>query len=355
MINRLLSTTHFSTLRLHSPEGLSEGPGGEVESNEEFGGLSEDEAETALMGLFSEEGEAGGKEHASEGSPADAQGSAEGEGSGQPDDGSGTGNPEDEKPAGEAPGAEAQDAAGLSDDLTFDVNGTSVKLGELKALAGQAINLNSKGQEIAQKEQEIANMRASYAERLGKQKEFVDGLFQELAASDMAAIKAESTPEQWAKFSAYAQNIVKLHGELSEGLEAITPEVEKAQQEATLAKMQTCAKALLDPATGIPGYNQERHNANVAFAEKMGLGRDVTDSLSNPAAWKLLDYAHKYAELQERASKVAPKPSVPAPKTPALKNEGQDGKGSGSSDALARLRQTGSEDDAVEALMALGL
>ena len=341
---------------LFAPEGLNEGPVEEAGSNEDFGGLSEDEAEDALVGLFGgEEGKSGGEEHTTEGSPEEAQGSAEGEDAGQPSDGDGSEKPDGEKPEGEEQSTEAPNATGLSDELTLDINGTPVKLGELKALAGQAINLHNKGMEMAQKEQEIANMRASYADRLSKQKEFVDGLFQELANSDMAAIKAESTPEQWAKFSAYAQNVVKLHGELSEGLEAITPEVEKAQQEANMAKMQACAKALLDPATGIPGYNQERHNSNVAFAEKMGLSRDVTDNLSDPAAWKLLDYAHKYAELQERASKVAPKPSVPAPKKPALKNEGQDGKGSGSSDALARLRKTGSEDDAVEALMALGL
>lgn len=354
MINRL-HVRHYFALR--SPDGLSEGPV-EGAGSEDFGGLTEDDAEAALMGVFEEEEEEGaesGEERTTEGGTPEQEGSPEGEGTGEPDAGDGEGAEGEENPAGEKPGAEGQNA-GLSDDLTLDVNGTSVKLGELKALAGQAIKLTEKSREIAQREVEVTSLKEKYAGQLTKQKEFVDGLFSELANTDMAKIKAESSPEDWARFSAYAQNIVKLHSELSEGVEAITPEVEKAKLEANTKAAQACATALLDPATGIPGYTQKRHDENAAFAEKMGLSREATDALYDPAAWRLIDFAHKYAELQDRASKVAPKPAVAAPKTPALKNEGQDGRTSAKgADALSRLRQTGSEEDAVSALMALGL
>lgn len=346
-----------------SPEGLSEGP---VDVAEDFGGsedndaLTDDAAEDALASLFNEEHKIGGREGGEDGTAEGRKGSEEGheeghEGAeaGKPDDG----NAEGKEPAeGEKPDPQASGAGGLSDDLTLDINGTSVKLGELKALAGQAINLHTKGQEIAQQQQEVATLKADYSGRLTKQKEFVDGLFSDLAGVDMASIKANSSPEEWAKFSKYAESVVKLHGELSEGVEAITPEVQKAQQEADYKAAQACAQALTDPATGIPGYTQERHNANEEFAQKMGLSKDITESLTDPSAWKLIEYAHKYAELQDKASKVVPKPTVQAPKTPALKNEGQDGQTGGkATDALRRLRQTGSEDDAVAALMQLGL
>lgn len=346
-----------------SPEGLSEGPGDVAEDfggSEDNGALTDDAAEDALASLFNEHetgGHKGGKDRTAEGGEGSEESheeGAEGAEAGKPD---AAGNAEGKEPAeGEKPDPQASGAGGLSDDLTLDINGTSVKLGELKALAGQAINLQTKGQEIAKQQQEVATIKADYSGRLTKQKEFVDGLFSELAGVDMASIKANSSPEEWAKFSKYAESVVKLHGELSEGVEAITPEVQKAQQEADYKAAQACAQALTDPATGIPGYSQERHTANEQFAQKMGLSKDITESLTDPSAWKLIEYAHKYAELQDKASKVVPKPTVQAPKTPALKNEGQDGQTGGkATDAMRRLRQTGSEDDAVDALMALGL
>lgn len=352
-----------TSMATFAPEGLSEGPADTFEGDEGHadGGLTEDEAADALASLFEEDeaegNSAGGEKPVTEAGKGTEEAGAEspdGKVSGEPE----KGGQEEGTEAG-SENAEGQKQAGseLSDGLTFNVNGHNVSLGELKALAGQAINLDAKGKEIQQGLEQVSQQRAEWAGKAGKLKEFVDGLFTNLAGTDMASVKANSSPQEWEQFRKYAENVVKLQSELSEGIQQITPEIEREKQEATYREAKACADALTDPATGIPGYSQDRHTANEAFAQKMGMDKDALASLFDPAAWKLIDYAHRYAEMQDKVSKIAPKPSVPATKQPALKNEGQEGKGGHvqQSDAFARLAQTGSEDDALMALQALGL
>lgn len=297
-----------------------------------------------------EEGEVKPQDGVVEGEPDDEE--ADGAGEGEPEEGSEAEGGDEEQSDGAAPDAAKPDPfSGIADDATVTIGDQKVRFGELKALAGQATALHAAGQQLIEQRAQVNQIREAHLAGLKAVQQGAQARWDELAKMDIASYRANASPEEFKQFSAYADKTLAELNAANQAVQGLEPEVTQAQQAARAEALQSCAKALLDPATGIPGYNQEAHEANIKFAKSMGLNDSALDGLTDPAAWKIINLAAQKAKADTAiASKIAPKKAIRSA-TPA--NKGTSSAGKGNSGALARLQRTGSADDAISALLEL--
>lgn len=313
---------------------------------------------------FSEPSETNGKEEAGNGGEREqedpnanepetgAEGGEDGAEGAEPEEGS-----SEESPSGEGEGEEYEPSGdeptsglNLSDDQEIEVNGHKTTFGALKALAGQDQALRERAQQVIQAQQQVQAIAERHVSGLKQIEKIAQAQWDELMSVDVAAFKAKATPEEWAAFSKLADQRFQALQDVQNSLKQVEPEVTEAQRQKQVQDIQACAKALTDPATGIPGYNHERWEADKAFAVSLGADPSYLDTLADPVAWRIINLAARQAQAEKAVKEVKPKPVVKTTTKPALRTKADNDGGKPNRDAMNRLRQTGSPKDAIAVL-----
>lgn len=282
--------------------------------------------------------------------------------------------PSDESPEGDEEGEddETTDEEPSKKYVDNDDTYVKVKVGDedkevsvkdLKRLYGQEASLTRKSQEVAdlrkKADEQIATNLAALNVMLGKAKErakpyeALDWLAisknPDISAAEAAALRDEA--------QAALADVQFFEKDLASLMTAIT-EKQKAD---TAAQAKVCIEALSTPGTDdkpnklhIDGWNDQVYNDIRAFARDMGADAATVNALVDPFAFKVL---HMAMQFQKGSSKVLTVKANKSPKkivktssaTPTAKAPA---KVASKAKALANLKRSGSEEDAIDAFMA---
>ncbi|MCE2576875.1 hypothetical protein [Komagataeibacter sp. FNDCR2] len=309
-------------------------------------GVTEDEPEA---GNAPDAGRDAGAE--GEGTPQEGEGTDGSGGDGDAPEGSEGSQEGAEKPADGQDGNADHVADDIPDDRKVKVGDTEMTMGDLRAIAGRSNALDQRAAALQQDAVKLQQVAQRHVDGLKSMAQAAEARWNQFATADVASIKANSTPEEWAQFGAMADQAFKDMQKAKEALNFEAPQLTQQQHQAKLAAAQACAKALTDPATGIPGFNQQRHADLIKWGTSMGLDQSALNDLTDPAQFRILDMAMRYSQGAKAAQQATPKPATASAK-PAMRTQAtsQSGK-STKTDAMKRLRNTGDLDDAADALM----
>lgn len=226
----------------------------------------------------------------------------------------------DESPEGDEGDDESGDTEGKdksyveSDDtyvkLVVDGKEAEVSVKDLKRLYGQEASLTRKSQEVAETrkaaETEAAKHSTALTVLLERAKEKADQYrnIDWMAVSKDPEISAEAA----SALRAEAQRALEDESFLSQNLNGFMTELNSQQQASRVESAKACVKALTTPGTDaapnptyIEGWNEKVYDEVRAFGVKTGLPTDTVNTLTDPAALKLMHMALLYSK---GASKV---------------------------------------------------
>lgn len=265
------------------------------------------------------------------------------------------------------PGADADkgdegkssDLGDLPDDGTVTISGASYKVSDLKAMHQREVGLQAEHAKVAQQRTQMEHVQAVFSEALKRQMEDAQARFDEYAGQDHAAVKAhfeaQGNPQAYDQYVAGMQAAYEEATKAKETYESLSSTVSKAAEARHAEAISRMSKELLDPNTGIPGYDQARHSKNADFAAKMGLDADTLSGLTMSSAWRVIDMARRFGEASEVANAAKEKPQAgsakPTMRTTA-KPSAQSGKAASEEKARSQLASSGSHQDALALLQA---
>lgn len=235
--------------------------------------------------------------------------------------------------------------------VTVDGKEHTVSVKDLKRLYGQEQALTRKSQEVAairKQAEEHNNRHLTALQTLVKRAE---DQYRPFAEADMLLLSRELSPEDFKVVREEAKKASENYTFLTQELAKVTKEnADKTQKEFRDAA-DACLKVLTDPEKGIKGWDETVYNDLAKFAISQGLPEETFYRLTDPAMFKLLHAAMRY----DKAKKVtAQKTAQPARKVIRARQP-TDTSGrfvrADSNKAMDKLRETGSRDDAAEALM----
>lgn len=251
---------------------------------------------------------------------------------------------EKDQDEGDAP-VEASDDALVK--LTVDGEEVKIPVKDLKRLYGQEASLTRKSQEVAENrrraEEDGARFMVATNRLLDKAKE----RFQPYAQVDWA-IAAKTLDND--EYVALRQEATAAYTDLqflNNELDGVFSEVTASREAAALEE----AKAALEILQrDIPKFDANVYQDMTKFAAANGIPPEAFGQLTDPAALKMVHMAMSYERAKERAaSKRTAAPTSKRTMKTTRRSDASAGNREG--EAMKRLKQTGSRDAAVAALM----
>ena len=263
---------------------------------------------------------------------------------------------EDDKDEDEEPSADSDD---IIVKIKVDGEEKEVPVKDLKRLYGQEAALTRKSQEVAAERTKATETTARSLAAL----DVMVKRAQEAAAPykniNWVALAKDPnvTADQVSALQDLARSAIDNETFLTQHLDGFMKQVQVQQQTERANAAKECIKALTDEKSPlrIEGWNETLYNDLRAFGVEQGLNRDMVNQLTDAASFKLLHMAMQYSKGAKKVvtTKVnkAPKKIVkssvakgtPAGKTTAAQVD--------RNKALSKLKQTGSQDDAVNAFL----
>jgi hypothetical protein len=235
--------------------------------------------------------------------------------------------------------------------VSVDGQDLTVSIKELKRLAGQEASLTRKSMELATRRKEAEEIGTYHAQGLARlvqmaEEEYapyanIDFLVaaKELDADELRALREEAN----SKYQKYHYLTSELHNH-NQHTGAQRAQLMQAQASATIQE-------LTSPETGIPNWGPKLYEEVGNYAISKGMKAEVFTTILDAPSLRILHDAYR----MDRAQKVATKKKASGPKT-VLKSSSSPDSGRFDNDksqaSMSRLRQTGSRDDAVSALLA---
>jgi hypothetical protein len=265
----------------------------------------------------------------------------------------GTEDPNEDTEEGDEDKTPAKAAKVAEDDaeVTFTVDGVEHKASvkDLKRLAGQEASLTRKSQEVAAKTKEVEDTRILHVTALHTLVDRAEEAYRPYGEIDWLVASKEMSPEDFAAVRAEATAKYKDYQFLTEELGGAMQKVAEAQDTNWKAQADTCIKVLSDPTTGIEGWGKPLYDEIRTYAKTGGMDASIVDRLTDPVAFKMLHKAMSFDKIKSVATvkkatsaKKVLKSSgniVSAKQTPSEKS------------AMAKLKSSGSRDDAVGAFL----
>lgn len=157
---------------------------------------------------------------------------------------------------------------------------------------------------------------------------------------------AVEDPALWAQKMQLANNVnAKLNAIKQERIK-ISEEQQKRQHGELQKVIQESNDTLKDPLKGIPGWNQEVYGRVLTYGQAEGFKAEEVNTITDPRVIKLLWKASKYDDLQ----KAKPAVEKLVTKVPKVSKPGTTEKSDGDTEAwksgMARLRKSGTDQDA---------
>lgn len=233
---------------------------------------------------------------------------------------------------------------------------------DLLRLAGQEAALTRKSQEVATKRKQVDDTVAVQAAAFDKMLQRAQARWEPFSKVDWLTLaKRENVSEE--DLTALREEAQHRHDELkffTEEYEAFAKETQnRIRTEYTNAAKQ-CIEVLSDPTTGIEGWGEPLYKEMVGYAKSAGVPEQVADNLTDPAAFKLIHKAMLYDKAKTKVSttknpakkKAPPKKIVKTTNSPDAQQRKPAGQQK-TDEAMARLRKTGSRDDAANAFLSM--
>jgi hypothetical protein len=233
-------------------------------------------------------------------------------------------------------------------------NEHEVPVKDLKRLWGQEAALTRKSQEVAEaRKQTDANNAKALAglnvmlkraqERAAPYKQ-IDFLVaaKQLSAEDLTVLRDE------------AQRALEDERFLGNELDGFMGAIREEQNKSFIEQAKACVKTIKDADSPhhIPNWDDKLYTDLRTFAVKEGMDQQIVNSLVDPAAIKLLHMAMQWSKGQAKAATTkvnkTPKKIVKSSQSPTPSKGTEPSK----KQTMAKLRETGSTDDAAEALLA---
>ncbi len=253
-------------------------------------------------------------------------------------------------------GADQIDTVEAADDAVVRIGDRSVKVGDLKRLAGQEAELNQARAAAARRREEADQRFAANSAVLARLIERAQTAYRPFEAIDWVIAQKELSADELRALRTEAK-------EREDAVRVLTGEAEQLHQAATMERHEALTQAaaaahrilpdLLKAAGG--AWDQKTHGAILDYAVQAGFPAEAVSAWVDPNIIATVYKAMRYDAIRA----TAPKKTTPAvtPARPAATGSARDAAGerppgSRGAEALARLRQTGSVEDAADAIFA---
>lgn len=221
---------------------------------------------------------------------------------------------------------------------------------DLKRLYGQEASLTRKSQEVAQQRKTVDTELERFTAATSKLLEKANERFKPYASIDWVVASKALDAEELAALRKEATEAFSDVKFLNEELNGV---VQQTQAARTAQLEQDAKKAIevLQGESGIPGFNEEVYTQMGDYAISRGLSMEQYAQVVDPIALMILHDAMKYQQAKERAA--TKRKAAPTSKRTMKSNKrsGTGRVGDKAGEALDKLRNTGSRDDAVALLM----
>jgi hypothetical protein len=234
--------------------------------------------------------------------------------------------------------------------VTVDGQELEVSIKDLKRLAGQEASLTRKSMELAARRKEAEEVGTYHAQGLARLVQMAEeeyapyaGIDFNIAAKDLSTEEYKALREEaQAKYEKYQY----LTQELTQYQQKFTEHKAALMQEQAA---QTIAE-LSDPEKGIKGWGPKLYEEIGAYAVSKGMKPETFANILDAPSLRILHDAYRLDKAKALATKkkaVAPQKVLKSTATPDSQRFSDDK----SKAALSKLRQTGSRDDAVSAIL----
>jgi hypothetical protein len=226
----------------------------------------------------------------------------------------------------------------------------TAKVSDLKRLYGQEASLTRKSQEVAQQRKQADTELERFTVATGTLLEKAQERFKPYAEIDWnLAAKALETEE----YSALRNEARAAYTDVQFLTQELNGVVEQTRQARQTQLEQDAQKAIevLTGENGIPGFNEEVYQEMAEYAVSRGLPMENYAQVVDPIALMILHDAMKYQQAKERAATKRKAAPTSKKVMKSNKRSGTGRVGDKAGEALEKLRQTGSRDDAAALLM----
>lgn len=262
---------------------------------------------------------------------------------------------DDEDPQ-DSPDTEQKPRKYVDDDeavVKVAVNGKEMEVSvkDLKRLAGQEASLTHKSMELAQRRKEAEEIGTYHAQGLQRLVQMAEEEYAPYANIDFLVAAKELSAEELKALREEANSKYQKYQFLTNELATFTQQQQATRAKAMHEQAQQTIAELTDPEKGIKGWGPKLYEEVGNYAISQGMRPEVFTSILDAPSLRILHAAYKY----DKAKKMTTTKKAAAPKN-VLKSSAAPDAGRFGNDkskaSMNKLRQTGSRDDAVSALLA---
>lgn len=234
------------------------------------------------------------------------------------------------------------------------------KVRDLARLAGQEASLTRKSQEVAERRKAVDTAAVIHLKQHDAMLERARARWEPFSKINWMTLTKDPniTPEEATAVQEQA-NAAWSDLKFLEGSGRELHEQINTQRRDTLREQAAEAiKVLTDPEKGIKGFNEQMYTDIQKFARDVGVPQEAVAELVDPSAIKIIHMAMLYKRSQNGKVKTTPSKNTSAPKKIIKTSHNRDavrsqtGGKADAADAMQRLKRSGSDKDAVAAMMA---
>lgn len=251
---------------------------------------------------------------------------------------------------------ELAEVAEVTDDAVVRIDGQTVRVGDLKHLAARQAELTQAAAATAQRRQEADQHLEANAAALARLIERAQAAYKPFEAIDWVIAQKELTADELRALRTEAK-------EREDTVKLLTGEAEQLGRTAMQQRHEALSRAAEDAHRVLPDmlkaaggiWDQKTHGAIAEYAVQAGFPAEAVSAWVDPNIIATVYKAMRYDAIRATASKKttpAVAPARPAATGSARDAAGERPAGSRAAEALARLRQTGSVEDAADAIFA---
>jgi hypothetical protein len=232
-------------------------------------------------------------------------------------------------------------------EITIDKEKRKVPVKELKRLYGQEAALTKKSQQVATQRKEVEAQGVKHAAVLDQLFQRAQAKWEPYSKVDMLLASKELDTEDFAALRAEAQAAYDEFQFVSQEADQFMANAQARHKEGIKQKAQDAVKVLKEL---IPNWSNELYDKLRTYAVDNGFDPEITAQITDPSAIQMLYKARLYDEGKK--IKLKPKAKVPTKVIKSSTTTALDVTPQKSKAAMLKLQQSGSVDDAVEAMMA---
>ena len=235
--------------------------------------------------------------------------------------------------------------------VVVDGEEQTVSVKDLKRLAGQEASLTRKSMELAARRKDAEEIGTYHAQGLARLVQMAEEEYAPYAKIDFNIAAKDLSTEEYQALRDEAQAKYQKYQFLTQELTQYQQKFN--QHRASLMQEQATAtiQELSDPEKGIPGWGPKLYEQIGAYAVSKGMKPETFAAILDAPSLRILHDAYRL----DKAKAMATKKKAAAPQK-VLKSTSVPDSQRFSSDktkaSLSRLRQTGSREDAVSAILA---